>query len=65
MSTPSKPRGKAMYVATKTDRDWLLNEQQKVYARSFELDPPSFAVKSMESPVHNERCTPGSGTGAS
>ena len=27
--------------------------------------PPSFAVKSMESPVHNERCTPGSGKGAS
>jgi RNA-directed DNA polymerase len=31
----SKPRGKAMYVASKLDRAWLLNEQRKLYQRSY------------------------------
>ena len=62
MSTEPKPQGKAMYVATKSDRDWLLTVQRKLYRRS---SAASFTVKSMESPVHNERCTPGSGKGAS
>jgi RNA-directed DNA polymerase len=32
----AEPQGKAMYVATKPDRDWLLNEQRKLYTRSRE-----------------------------
>jgi group II intron reverse transcriptase/maturase len=39
-----------------------------VTAKPFRLcwqKTPNFAVKSMESPVHSERCTPGSGKGAS
>lgn len=34
MSTASKPPGKAMYVAPRTDWDWLRIEQRKLYARS-------------------------------
>lgn len=34
----TKPQGKAMYVATSPDKDWLLTEQRKLYARSYE-DP--------------------------
>jgi RNA-directed DNA polymerase len=30
----SKPQGKAMYVASKFDKDWLLNVQRMLYARS-------------------------------
>jgi group II intron reverse transcriptase/maturase len=36
MSTASSPQGKAMYVAPQSDKDWLLNEQRKLYARSME-----------------------------
>jgi RNA-directed DNA polymerase len=36
MSTASTSQGKAMYVASKLDREWLLNEQRKLYERSFE-----------------------------
>jgi len=36
MSTVSKPRGKAMYVASKSDQDWLLSMQRKLYRRSWE-----------------------------
>jgi hypothetical protein len=36
-STASKPQGKAMYVATSSDRSWLLIEQRKLYARSCDL----------------------------
>jgi RNA-directed DNA polymerase len=32
----SKPQGKAMYVAPSSDKDWLLSEQRKLYARSYE-----------------------------
>ena len=35
-STESKPQGKAMYVAPSSDEDWLLSEQRKLYARSYE-----------------------------
>ena len=34
MGTASKPPGKAMYVAPRTDWDWLRNEQRKLYTRS-------------------------------
>jgi RNA-directed DNA polymerase len=34
MSTESMPQGKATYVATQSDKDWLLSEQRKLYARS-------------------------------
>ena len=34
MRTTSKPQGKAMYVATKPDRVWLLAVQRKLYERS-------------------------------
>jgi hypothetical protein len=33
-STASKPQGKAMYLASSTEKDWLLTEQQKLYARN-------------------------------
>src|SRR5690242_13039752 len=36
MSTASKPQGKAIYVAPRSDWDWLLSEQKKLYARSKE-----------------------------
>lgn len=36
MSTAPKPQGKAMYVASSSDRSWLLSEQRKLYARSHE-----------------------------
>jgi hypothetical protein len=99
-----------MYVASKAEQDWLLNEQRKLYTRSWEDprytfrklwglvtdlrnlrcalmrvsrnkgsrtagvdrvtvrqvlvegsdDTSDFVETSMESPVHNERCTPGS-----
>ena len=34
MGTPSRPPGKAMYVAPRPDWDWLRIEQRKLYARS-------------------------------
>jgi RNA-directed DNA polymerase len=36
MRTVVKPQGQAMYVATASDRTWLLNEQRKLYKRSRE-----------------------------
>lgn len=36
MSTEPKPREKAMYVAPQSDKDWLLDVQRKLYARSYE-----------------------------
>ena len=41
MSTLSKPQGKAMYVAPQSDKDWLLTEQRKAYARS--MQNPEYA----------------------
>lgn len=35
-STAPKPQGQATYVASSSDRSWLLNEQRKLYARSYE-----------------------------
>ncbi|NJL27823.1 MAG: group II intron reverse transcriptase/maturase [Thermoanaerobaculia bacterium] len=35
MSTASKPQGEAMYVVSAADRQWLLNEQKKLYRRSW------------------------------
>ena len=49
------------------DGDVALFELSSVRVRSFDLGqqkPPKFATPSMESPVHNERCTPGSEGGA-
>jgi hypothetical protein len=132
VSTAPAPQGNAMYVASQSDKDWLLDVQRKLYARSYEnpqyvfcklwglvtdprnlrvamarvasnrgrrtagVDgvtvsmvlrsirtawevsspgmptatarvvsrPTSCASTPMESPVHSERCTPGSGAGA-
>lgn len=36
MGTASRPLGKAMYVAIQSDKDWLQNEQRKLYRRSHE-----------------------------
>jgi hypothetical protein len=49
------------------DGDVLPFEMSRVRVRPFSLSrlqPPHFATPSMESPVHNERCTPGSEGGA-
>lgn len=35
MSTALKPQGKAGYTAAQSDKDWLLNVQKKLYARSW------------------------------
>jgi RNA-directed DNA polymerase len=35
VSTTSKPRGEAMYMATAPDKEWLLNVQKKLYAQSW------------------------------
>lgn len=35
MSTASKPRGKATYVAPHSDKEWLLDAQKKLYTRSY------------------------------
>ena len=110
MSTAPKPLGKATYVASDSDKEWLQSVQRKLYTQSWDdLDyvfrklwglvtdlrnlrcalarvsrnrgsrtagvdgitvrqvlaeaPPIFASSSMESPVHSERCTPGSARG--
>ncbi len=36
MSKVSRPPGKAMYVASTADRQWLWSEQRKLYLRSWE-----------------------------
>lgn len=36
MGATPKPQGEAMYVASDSDRNWLLNEQRKLYKRSQE-----------------------------
>jgi len=36
MSTALAPQGKAMYVASDSDKNWLLNVQRKLYTRSWE-----------------------------
>ena len=36
MSTAPAPQGNAMYVASQSNRDWLLDVQRKLYARSYE-----------------------------
>lgn len=57
MSTASKPLGQAMYVATTADRRWLLNEQKKLYLRSW--TEPSFTFRKLWGLVtdpHNLRC---------
>ena len=63
MGTPSMPLGKAMYVAPRSDWDWLRIEQRKLYARS-EANAGLSSRSIMESRVHNERCMPGSEGGA-
>ena len=50
-------------MAPKSDKDWLLNVQRTLYTRSWKLKL-NFVETSIESPVHNERCTPGLGEGA-
>ena len=36
MSTTSKPQGKATYVVSQSDKDWLLNVLRKLYRQSWE-----------------------------
>jgi len=36
MSTAPAPQGKATYVASQSEKDWLLSVQRKLYARSYE-----------------------------
>lgn len=36
VSTAPLPQGNAMYVASQSDKDWLLDVQRKLYARSYE-----------------------------
>lgn len=58
-----KPGGRALRWR---DGDETLFEAASVCVEQFKLGwvrGPDFAAKSMESPVHNERCTPGSGRG--
>ena len=62
MSMGAESLGQAMYVASRDNCPWLLNVQRKLYARA--LDQCQFASTSMESPVRNERRTPGSVRGA-
>jgi len=38
VSTTSKPRGEAMYMASASEKEWLLNVQKKLYAQSWK-DP--------------------------
>ena len=66
MSATAKPQGKTTYVASESDRTWPLNVQRALHAQSREVlnYPTSLALTSAESPVHNERCTPGSDGGA-
>jgi RNA-directed DNA polymerase len=45
MSTASRPLGKAMYVASTSDREWLLNVQRKLYLRSWE--EPSYVFEKL------------------
>jgi RNA-directed DNA polymerase len=35
MRTASEPQGEAMYVASQSDKDWLLNVQKKLYTQSW------------------------------
>ena len=59
-----KPAGRALKWR---DGQTVPFEAARVRVRHFELGwqkAPSFACTSMESPVHNERCTPGSVRGA-
>jgi hypothetical protein len=44
----------------RADTAWLLDIQRKLYRWS---RTPDYTQPGPESPVHNERCTPGSGTG--
>jgi hypothetical protein len=62
MSMDAESLGQAMYVASKEDLLWLLNVQRRPYARH--RDTRDVASTSMESPVRNERRTPGSVRGA-
>lgn len=55
-----KPGGRAFYFR---DGKTVPFELKRIRQKAFRLGwmkPPAFASTSMESPVHNERCTPGS-----
>lgn len=59
-----KPQGRAKYWK---DADITVFQAARVRVEQFKLGwlkPPCYALSSMESPVHNERCTPGSVGGA-
>jgi RNA-directed DNA polymerase len=57
MSTVSKPRGKATYVASSADRYWLLTEQRKLYTRSWEEPRYTFAkLWGLVTDLRNLRC---------
>jgi group II intron reverse transcriptase/maturase len=54
-----KPGGKAFYFREGGVTPFRLKSIPRGAFRVTWLKPPSFASMSMESPVHNERCTPG------
>ena len=62
MRTTSEPLRKAMYVASQLARAGFRASND--VCTSEVGDTFDFANPSMESPVHNERCTPGSEGGA-
>jgi RNA-directed DNA polymerase len=53
MSTTSRPLGQAMYVASTADRQWLLNEQKKLYLRSW--TEPSYTFRKLWGLINDPR----------
>jgi hypothetical protein len=49
VSATTKPQGKRpVYAAPRSDKDWLLSVQRKLYTRSMEVKTPGFATTSGE-----------------
>jgi len=57
MRTAPKPLGKATYVASNSDKEWLQNEQRKLYTRSWgDLDYVFRKLWGLVTDPHNLRC---------
>lgn len=56
MSTTAKPQGKTTYVASAAEAQWLLNEQRKLYLRSWcgAIRPPLGALAQLCGNVYGE-----------
>jgi group II intron reverse transcriptase/maturase len=59
-----KPGGRAFYFRDGVSTPFELKRIKRTAFRMGWMKPPAFVSTSMESPVHNERCTPGSAGGA-